>query len=407
MRNVGEIPRFEVGGGPGTYAYVFSWWDHSVDAIGTNHTRKQLNVGGDPTDSFQVRYACEVVDYLGQSVELLGALIVNNPPYIPGTNPPSITHNDEEFPFATQFHLKTCDFEEHGVPFAYWYDNTAHLGPGVQSISDMHPVGGTYDNRLVGYFRGTTYSLDYTVDYDGTVSVILVDGDAGTTQVDFLVRGYEASDPFLSPAIQPASLIVDASNLPRQVIYPGAVVELGAYSGISTVTPVFTWEFQPVNGWLEHEVVNYIEPVPQANGAWSGTYSKDVSNEEAGEKVVRLSIAIGAASSQVSIPVTLVANEIPGGLTVSIRQGNTLIPTDYTVAAGDKLNYLVTATDPNQELTYAAWVMILGSITEYFVGNKIFIDTTGLSGKTITGQVTVYDIHDFSATTTVSTVYVT
>jgi len=407
MKNVGETPRFEIPSGPGTLAYVWKWWDDTVDVVtGTNRVYKTLNIGGNPADSFLVRFACEVVDDVGQSSEALGSLVVNNPPYIPGTNPPSIAVNDEVFPFATQFNIITCDFEENGIDFVRWFDNTAHLGTGVVATPVMHPVAGTYAGNLVGYFTPYRLSLDYTVRQDGTVSAFIIDGDAGTTKVDFLVRGYTPDDPFVSTVVQPTSLIVDASNLPRQVISPTAVVELGAYSNISAVQPVFTWSFQAADGWAVPEQVSYIQPVQQANGAWAGTYSKSVSSETAGDKTVELTISIDGATSTARIPVTLVDNEIPDNLDVRISIGNTEIGTDYTVADGDKLNFFVSATDPNNEITYAVWTLTLGATTEYLVGNKVYVDTTGLTGESITGIVTVYDIHDSPATLAIPTVFV-
>jgi len=225
--------------------------------------------------------------------------------------------------------------------------------------------------------------------------------------VDFLVRGYTADDPFVSTVVQPSSLIVDASNLPRQIIYPGAMVELGAYSSVSGIMPVFSWSFQPINGWTRPEIVSYIEPVQQSNGAWSGTYSKDVSSESEGDKTVELSISVNGATSTAVIPITLVANQNPDGLTVTVRNGNTEIPEDNTVADGTKLNFLVTATDPNDEITYAVWTLTLGATTVRYVGSKIYVDTTGLTGQTITGVVVVYDIHDSGASLSTPTIYVT
>ena len=408
MNNVGETPRFEIPSGPGTLAYVWKWWDSTVDAVtGTNRVFKTLNIGGDPTDSFLVRFACEIVDAVGQSSEPTGSLEVNNPPYIPGTNPPTISVNDEIFPFATQLNIVTCDFEENGIDFVYWYDNVAHLGSGNIATPVMHPVAGTYAGRFVGHYTPYLLTLDYTVEHDGTVSAFIIDADAGTTKVDFLVRGYTPDDPFVSTVVQPTSLIVDASNLPRQVISPTAVVELGAYSNVSPTMPVFTWSFQAANGWTVPETVNYIQPVQQANGAWAGTYSKSVAGETSGDKVVDLTVSVGGASSIAHIPVTLVENEIPDNLDITIRIGDDEIGTDYTVTDGDKLNFLATAIDPNDEITYAVWTLTIGVDVMYLVGNRVFVDTSGYSGETISGIVTVYDIHDSPATLSIPTVYIT
>jgi hypothetical protein len=93
-------------------------------------------------------------------------------------------------------------------------------------------------------------------------------------------------------------------------------------------------------------------------------------------------------------------------LAVTIQTAGANIPADNTVVDSTKLSYLVTAIDPNREITYAKWTMVLNAVTYYFMGSKIFIDTTGLSGQSITGVVTVYDTHDSSSSLDVPTVYV-
>src|ERR1044072_6896021 len=115
MDNVGQTKTFtQAGTFSGDLRYVWRWlWDNTVDVTTEGTVSRKLNLGGNPLDSFLLRYETVVVDDLGQSAVFPGSFVVNNPPQV--IPAPSISANDGVFPYSTRLSLTAFDFEGHAI----------------------------------------------------------------------------------------------------------------------------------------------------------------------------------------------------------------------------------------------------------------------------------------------------
>lgn len=373
MNQVGDLKTFRVLGTPPVYPdpiYVWKFWDGAVMATGTESgsVQKRLNLGGNPAEGgsapFVVPFRCDICDQLGSTVQVVTSTIpVNNPPTIVGA--PSITPNNQAFPFSPTIKINAYDLENNGVGF-FWYYGTNPIGGLDSTPAPSVSVQGTYYGTLTGLTRDLyTNTFTPTVYGSGTVYTCkIVDGNSGTTRINVPVQGFDPGAPQFSVAAQPNSLVADASTLPTQRIAPGQTVLFTTYaSDTNAGRLVFTWYLYGTNGWNAPDipVVSFGTRTALAGGNWRGDLLRVIDQETGdGVRTAIVSITNSATGKSVfsSLPVTLIQNHAPAIESVGIYDAHGA-PIDTITSAGSATPTIVrfsgTASDADTDVLYYKW----------------------------------------------------
>lgn len=415
MNQIGDIYTFySVGTLPGsaTPAYVWKFWDGNVAVSAENRgtVTKRLNLGGNPAEGggppYVIPYRVEICDMqTGEVVQIIpSTLEVNNPPTVYGA--PTITPNNQAFPFQTAIQVQAYDLENNGVGF-YWYYGTNAVG-GLDVTTGPVNVAGTYYGTLIGSNRDKyTNTLTSTIYGQGTVYTCkLVDNDGGTQLLNIPVQGYDATAPQFSVAARPDGVTVDGSTLPDVVIAPGQVVNFVTFAyDTAPGGIVFTWYLYGTNGWNQPGV-----PIV-SNGVTTSLergYRNDFVCSIEDESLTGLRTAIVLAqntttglTAEASISVNLVQNSVPQVTSVGIYSP----VTEQALGAITKsalptrtiVRFSGTSADADDDSVYYKWQWTTpatdmpGNYLMY--GRDCFVDvSTWPSGVYSTlGFVTVYD----------------
>lgn len=391
MNNVGEIKTFILNGNAPTQPmrYVWSWWDGSVDVTGTGTIAKQLNVGGNPADGYQVRYTCEAVNEVGQSAQFSGAIEVNNPPYLV-LGSTRLSNNGEDFSFRTKASLIAYDLESGTLGFE-WFAGGQSLGAGNQSV--YGPVSGTYAGTIAATCIGVENYVTYDVSENGSLVCNVWDDSGGTTSIQFYLFGQSPVKGYSAPQASAYQSVIDSASEPIVRIGGASYAEFTVYTQASANPTSFAWTFHGSNGWSSTSY-SAGTTTPMEDGAWRNQVLKSTEQESEGQKSAKCRIVdvLTGLSSEVSIPVFLQANNSPE---ISSSQ---VLPANPTV--GDLMSFEVNATDADLDLLTYKWYF--PSLAATLHGRKVLVSSAGLSpGNTFTGVVTVTDKMGASVTQSV------
>jgi len=238
-----------------------------------------------------------------------------------------------------------------------------------------------------------------------------VDGDSGTSSINFELRGYDPSAPQFSVAASPDTLTSGASTLPVQVIAPGQTVKFTAFGyDPAPGSLLFTWYFYGSNGWSQPGLPSITTDT--GTGVAQGFKSeKDfpISSEiTAGQKTAAVSVTNTSTGKTTysSIPVRLVLNEAPVITSVGMYDATTGLPVTTVTKLAAPLRTLVkfsgTASDANDDVLLFRWdIYSPPAVAAYTVyGRDGFVDVTDWTSPathTSVGVVTATDRYGVSS----------
>ena len=392
MNNVGDIKTFILNGNPPTQpmSYVWKWWDGSVDVTTTGTVSKQLNIGGNPADGYQVRYTCEAVNQVGESSQFAGAVVVNNPPSLVFGST-SLDNNGGDFSFRAKASLIAYDLENGTLGFE-WFAGGQSLGNGNASVYGV--VDGTYAGTLSGSFVGVRNFINHDVIENGSMTCRIWDDSGGTTAIKFYLFGQSPSQSYSAPQAVAYQSTIDSASEPNIRIGADSYAEFTVYTQAHANPTHFLWSFYGSNNWAATTFSNGTT-TPLDDGAYSSQALKATLGESAGNKeaLCRIVDLVSGLSTEVAIPVLLVANTSP------VIASSQVLPASPFV--GDILSFEVTATDADLDILTYRWVFpSLANLVMY--GRKVYVSTSTVSpGNTLTGNVTVTDRLGAAATQSV------
>lgn len=381
MNNVGEIKTFILNGNEPTQSmrYVWTWWDGSVDVTSTGTVSKQLNVGGNPADDYQVRYTCEAVNENGQSSQFAGAVVVNNPPglVLGSTN---LTKNGGDFSFRTQASLVAYDFESGTLGFE-WFTGGQSLGEGNPSVYGL--VNGTYAGTIAAVCAGVRNFINYDVIENGSLTCRVWDDSGGTTAIQFYLFGQSPAQSYSAPQVVAYQATIDSASEPIVRIGDSSYAQFTVYTQANANPTSFTWTFHGSNGWSQ-TAYSAGTTTPLENGAFQNQALKATRDETEGQKYAVCNIVdvLTGMAAETIIPVFLESNLPP------VYVSSQVLPA--SPAVGDVMSFEVTATDADLDILSYKW--FFPDFTKTLYGRKVFISSTGLTpGNTFSGHVTITD----------------
>jgi len=397
------------------YSYVWRAWDATIQVGTTGTIFKRINMGGDPANGNQLIYACSPVMLTGESTNLYGTITANNPPFIAPS--PSISKNDDYYGYFTDLSLVAYTIDSHDPVWFLWYTGATFLGYGA---ADAAYVVGSHvwtgnDTTTTVAFNGTRNTLALQVNADRNVQCYVVDTVAGTTVVDFRLRG-QAVPPLGGVLVADSNMLTtDATSQPRTRIGPGQTVLFVAYvKDIDNVYPAFDWTLPspPPGNWTTPYVGSGTGAV-LPDGSFSNTYVKDVSNGSEVVPVGSVKVCVATCritgtnpasrsygqTTELQFTVELVKNQAPSLTTVTCADINgAAIPmATGQVVAGDKLIYAAVSTDNDLDIVDQHWrfdnsANPLLPNPLHRLGPKVIYDTTGMtSGQKVGGVITSTD----------------
>lgn len=392
-------------------AYVWRFWDGEVIATGTTSgsALKLITRGGNPAEGgsapFKLPFRCDICDQLGNVAQTLTATVkVNNPPTIYGA--PTVTPNNAAFPFDAAASVTVYDHEEAGINF-YWYAGTIPLGGGT--TTGPISVAGTYWGTLTGTNHSSyTNHFGVSVKNSGTtLTCKAVDGNAGTTAVDFPLLGYDPNSARNARAASTTQIVVDVGLPPAMVIGPRATIDFTAYGfDPAPGVLVFAWSLYGSNGWNAPDA-----PVASAGTllamerGYRSTFTRSIGQEVGtGERIALVSVTNSETgqSTSAQVPVQLVQNSVPVISAIGVydaQTGEEITSIDRQTAPTRTVVRLSgTAADQNDDVVFYQWdITAPVDPTSYTLyGRDIYIDVTDFpapSTQATLGVLTVFDRH--------------
>jgi hypothetical protein len=396
--NVGDLETFTLTGAPsdgGGFTYCWFWWDGTVTVTSVPSATKQLNLGG--TMSITL-IQC---DAYGHSQTYTISITVNNPPLL--INAPTISTNDAVFPFSTVLSSVAYDPDHPGgveLNFS-WLNGSVPLGSGVTSV----PSTGTYQNSLsvAGVTQNTTYTQ------------VIYDNAAGTTKVNYSVRGTAPTGLQGSGASVNNSIISNTSNLGEVIIGPNQAVTFSAFAqDTHTGQLQFAWTLKQFDGWSSDFSVTDT-PAPLTTGAYQDQITRNVGGETPGLKIANCLVTSLSTGQSINIRETVqLLSALPPTI-ISITTDAPTISAGLAVSQAGWVHFFATASDPNNAIVSYRWDFTQPSITiygktvlltpaQYSVFAESSLETGGpraiLGSLTVTdrfGQSTTVQLSDFLA----------
>lgn len=392
MNQVGQTKRFTLEPAPtvsefGTLAYVWKWWDGTVDATTQNTVTKKLNLGGN------LAYDIEVVNMQGQSGSYGSSIFVNSPPVI--VRSPTISRNNASFNYTTELQLKAYDPDGGAVSFL-WYETGTALGGGTTVT-----MSGTGTN---------TFTRNVT--QDETLTVLAIDTDAGTQALNFELYGVAPSPPEVIQSALPRSLTSDTANLPSAVIGPDEFVDFTLFaSDVTDGSLAYEWAFYGTNGWsvdsFSAGTTSLVSP-----GVFQNTVRKDISGETAGEKVAEGTVVNVASGQSTVVRSTVTLEESVAPEIASIGNDAPISGLEYQIPLAGQVTYVGTAVDVNGDILDYKWVftqpsgVTLWGKTITFRPADYTVFSSAASNLPIVGNLTVIDRFGETDSATIPTVTV-
>lgn len=402
---VGDTAQFVVNtvSEPGSiYSYVWRFWDEAIQVGTTGTTFKRINIGGDPTNGNQLIYSCSPVMVTGESANLYGTITANNPPFIAPS--PSASKNDDYYGYTTELALAGYTIDAMDPLLFLWYDGATFLGFGAADqdyVTGNHTWRGN-DTSVVIPYNGTLNTLSVQVNADRNISCYVVDTGAGTTVVDFRLRG-KTVPPLGGVLVADGnSVTTDATSEPRVRIGPGQTVTFVAYvKDIDNVYPAFQWSLPSAapGNWTTPYVGSGMGAV-LPDGSFSNTYVKDVSNGSEVVTVGTVKICVATCNitgtnpasrsygqtTSLQFTVELVKNQAPSNTTIACTDlnGATINMSTGLVTAGSKIIYSAVSTDADLDIVDQHWRFDNSAHPFYpnplhMFGPKVVFDTTGMT----------------------------
>lgn len=398
MHQVGEEITFELTVSPsaasGIYSYVWEWWDGTVTATTQPRATKRLNMGGDPNNGRKLFYTVRPVMEDGQSVVITGEIVVNNPPFVVPS--PTVSTNDQFFPFVTRVELTAYDVENDGLAFTYLDSAGTIIGQGTSSYVGL--VDGTW-NGTYGLYAGTNNFFYGTIQSNQNVRLEIVDSMQGTRAVTFQFFGQTAPPPVVGVTADPDVITADATTLPDQRIGPGQTITFNVYAADQQSNDFdFLWSFYGSNGWAVNEFSTGTEAV-QPDGSVRNTYIKSIQSETGGQKrvLIRVTSPTSGLYSELPITVNLIANTVAttGTLEIFDQNGTPKVAGD-SVPVGTRLDYRATVVDPQGDIVEYKWIFSQpGTVvptTLRLWGRDVLLDTAQYpSGSQVIATLVAYD----------------
>jgi hypothetical protein len=383
MNNVGDVKTFILNGQTPSepITYVWNWWDSTVNVTASGTVSKALNIGGNPSDSYLVRYSVTDVDDIGQSSTFSDSMVVNNPPSIV-TGTARLSHNGETFSFQTSGTLVAYDLESHVIQFA-WFAGGQFVGNGSNSSQFGH-VTGTYAGTQIGERMVSSSQIDLVVTTNGSLTCFVWDDQGGTTAVEFPLFGHSPQAIPLSTNSSSGGTTVDASGTPTLRIGANEFAQFVVYTPSQTHQLTFQWAYFGSNGWAQTEYSNGTTTA-FSDGSFQNVDLKAVQNETVGQKVAECFVRDTTTGfvSTVKLGINLVANQLP------VINAVNILPVAPHV--GDVLSFSADASDPNGDLVHYTWNFTSPSVVTLY-GRKVYKATTGLGvGVRVSGQLVVTD----------------
>lgn len=373
--------------------YVWRWWDGSVTATTTPSTTKTLNKGGNPANSQLLYFTVTAALPDAQHLTTINSVQVNWPPMIQPS--PTVSRNDEFFPYTSQVALTAWDVEQGGaLSFVYTLAGTV-IGNGSSSPSGL--ITSTYDGTTVQVY-GTNNTFNRTVNNDETIRLHVIDAQSGTRVVDFDFVGDSAPPPTIGVSAGPRLVTSDATSLPDQRIGVNEYADFVVYASHPVSNTFdFLWSFFGSHGWATN-LFSTGTTTTLATGGVKNDYIKALAGETGGTKKVVITVRNTTTGEVIEelIDVTLVANQTAATATLKAFQGASELANETLVAAGSKIEFTVQAADPDFDLVSYFWQFsqpspVLPASLKLW-GPKVLVDTTGYpSGAAIQGTMTASD----------------
>lgn len=346
--NVGDIETFTLTGAPGNgggFTYCWFWWDGTITVTAVPSATKQLNLGGNLTITL---IQC---DAYGHNQTYTISVSVNNPPTL--INSPTISANDGVFPFNTVLSSVAYDPDHPGgveLNFA-WLNGSVPLGSGVTSV----PSTGTYQNSLTvsGVSQNTTYTQ------------VIYDNAAGTTKVNYSVRGTSPTGLQGSGASANNSILSNTSSLGEVIIGPNQAVTFSAFAQDTHAGQLrFDWTLKQFDGWSSDFAVTHA-PAPLTTGAFQDQITRSVAAESPGLKIANCLVTNLSTGQSINIRETVqLLSASPPSIT-SITTDAPTISAGLAVSQAGWVHFFATATDPNNAIVSYRWDFTQPSITIY------------------------------------------
>lgn len=384
MNQVGQIVTFTLQGAPadgGGFTYVWKWWDGSVSVTTVPIVQKQLNIGS----VTPLAYSVTVADDLGNSSTTNATIVVNAPPVVLS---PSISQNDQAFGYQAVMTTKAYD-PEHTQAAFLWYNSGTALGAGSSIYS-----GGTGTNTFNFTVNQDTQLRLLCIDYNGSTT------DAGTTPLNFQLRGFDPAGLQASSSAVSNSIIANTNNLPSIVIGPGQTVNFTAYAQDSEPGRlIFDWAFYGSNGWVA-DFFYADQGTHVDSGARKSVIGRDISGETSGEKLAVCNVTNIASGQTVQVQTTV---ELLQSFAPVISNISTSLPFNGATFNVPRTSYLLftgTASDDNNDLLTFRWdftqpsgVVLWGRTVFIQPADYSVFSASGLVGgpRPITGNLTVAD----------------
>ena len=407
---VGDLVTFSVSGTgntSGVYSYVWKFWDGTGTATPGPQTSKQVNMGSNPSGAGPsgLRFSCTAVATDGQSAQVAGVILANNPPtLLPGAG---VTRNDTVFSYSTRLSLSAFDFENDPIEFA-WYSGTTFLSSGTSVSSGT--VNGTWQGNGVTRILSrnlTQNHLDMVVSSPRNVTCYVRDNHSGTTAMSFDLRGRIPVRPSATASAGFDGITADATSLPEQRIGQGQSVTFTVYAKDPGRNLSFGWAFYGSNNWSSGSVnpTNSVT-TPTADGGYQNVLIRPIDMEtllpgtrSKQSTAVCYVVATDTLSghqdvTQVDVPVTLVADDSPSFFQVTRKVNGAAIIGTGPVTRGDVIEFSTSGTDPNGDVVTAMWrfAQPFSPSVGLFWGPKFLLPTSGYSsGQAVQGTLTLTD----------------
>lgn len=407
MNQVGDTKLFTVTPtptSPDIYSYVWEWWDGTRDASSTHFIHKTINIGGEPgTD--ELHYSCTAVLRDGQSVAALGLILANNPPIL--VPPVTVSANDAFFPYTTEIKVKAFDLDGDALTFE-WSEAGTVLGPG--STAAAGTVNGTWTGNgttVVDVYNAFENTFSLTVSGNRTLDLLVTDARGGETTFQVELRGQPQPAAVVGAGAGAVSS-ADFSALTR--VGPGVEVAFEVYARDPAGGAVaFSWNFAGTHGWTTTAGPATGTVTSTADGGRKSVYTKSVSGElfPTGPQktvVAVATVAVAGGATEIKLPVTLVANTSPSGITFTAKVNGVeyALASGVPVQAGDVVEFAAVGADADADLLVYEWTFIQPSgvqpSTLKLWGAKVALNTAGWAGLTVEGSVKATDRFGASVT---------
>jgi len=131
-----------------------------------------------------------------------------------------------------------------------------------------------------------------------------------------------------------------------------------------------SYHFYGTHGWDSTSIVAGTV-LDEGNGFFSSSYTKDVSTETEGDKVVLVSVVLGDDFKEILVPVEIVDNLPPSNVRITVSAEN------FELTVGGKIEYGASSDAVDGDMTVYRWEF--SNPVKILHGRTVFLDTNDLS----------------------------